>query len=286
MKLNLEFYIDIYFLINFTMDVVLLLFVRRICKRTTKMQRILIAAAVGALCACLVAVYDALPIVLSIMLEYFALSLGMILIAFRYGSRAQLVRSYIVFLLAAFFMGGVMQSLFVNLGAKDYLKTFYKEVISQNVTIAFLVIISFILTPLIYYGYHMLRESTGLSSQLYDVTLYVDEEEIITCKGFMDTGNCLKDPIRGWPVIVVDKDLLSEMFMHIQANRLESICVIPYVSVGKEHGLLYGIRIPKVIIKNTQEEVCTKNVVAALSEHGFLNTKEYRALLHCDLLGL
>lgn len=284
--MNLEFYIDIYFLINFTMDMVLLLLVKRICKQTTKAWRILVAASVGALCACLVAIYDSLPILLSILIEYFIVSVGMVLIAFRFGSRAQMVRTYIVFLLATFFLGGVMQSLFVNLGAKDYLKTFYEEVISQNITIAFLVVISLILTPLIYYGYHMLRLSSDFTSQLYDVTLYVEEEEVITCKGFMDTGNCLKDPIRGWPVIVVDKDLLNEKFIHIQADKLERVCVIPYVSVGKEHGLLYGIRIPKVIIKNTQEEVCTKNVVAALSEHGFLNTKEYRALLHCDLLGL
>ena len=246
----------------------------------------MLAALTGALCACVIAVNQSLPILVSILLEYVVLSVAMVLIAFQYGAKAQLLRTYLVFLLTAFFLGGLMQSVFVNLGAKDYLKTFYEEVMSQNITLVFLIVSSLILTPLIYYGCHMLRLSSGLTKQLYDVALYFNEEEVITCRGFMDTGNCLKDPVRGWPVIVVDKDLLNEKFIHIQENQLESICVIPYVSVGKKHGLLYGIRIPKVIIKNTQEEVCTRNVVAALSEHGFLNTKEYRALLHCDLLGL
>jgi stage II sporulation protein GA (sporulation sigma-E factor processing peptidase) len=189
-------------------------------------------------------------------------------------------------MLGTFFAGGVMQSLFVNLGAKDYLKTFYDEVITQNITITFLVVISLLLTPFIYYGYHVLRETHQLAFHLYDIVMYFDSEDTISCKGFMDTGNCLKDPIRGWPVIVVDRCLLSEAFMNIQNNKPEAICVIPYVSVGKEHGLLYGIRMEKVMIRNAKEELCTRNVVAALSEHGFLNTKEYRALLHCDLLGL
>lgn len=284
--MKLDFYIDIYFVINFTMDVILLILTKKICKRTNPIRRILVAAVIGSVCACIVAISAPLPVILSIIVEHVFVSLAMILIAFRYGSRAAFIRTYLVFLLITFILGGVMQSILMNLGANANLSTLYDEVISKNITITLLVILSLLLTPLIYYGYHVLRENQQLSQGLYDINMYFNEVDVMACKGFMDTGNCLKDPIRGWPVIVVDKDLLYEKFMNIQCSRPESICVIPYVSVGKEHGMLYGIRMEKVIIKNAQEEVCTRNVVAALSEYGFLNTKEYRALLHCDLLGL
>lgn len=284
--MKLEFYIDIYFIINFTMDLVLLILTKRICKRSTKVRRVLIAAAFGALCACIIAVCDPLPILILIFIEYIFVSIVMILIAFQSASRTIFIRTYIVFLLGTFFLGGVMQSLFVNLGANAYLKTLYEQVMSKNITIILLVVFGILLTPLFYYGYHVLRENQQLSLRLYDIIMHFDEEDVMGCKGLMDTGNCLKDPIRGWPVIVVDRELLYDKFINLQSNRPECICVIPYVSVGKEHGILYGIRLEKVMIKNTQEEVCTRNVVAALSEYGFLNTKEYRALLHCDLLGL
>ena len=63
-------------------------------------------------------------------------------------------------------------------------------------------------------------------------------------------------------------------------------CVIPYHSIGKEHGLLYGIRVKKIIISNSDNRICMGNIIAVMSEHGFVNKKEYQALLHTDLLGV
>lgn len=256
-----------------------------VCKRPTLKRRIVLAAAFGAFCACIVAIIDPLTTILAILLEYVLVSVFMVLIAYPYNSRSWFIRTYIVFLLSAFFLGGMMQSIYSKLGAKTYVKTLYDEVISQNITVASLIVISLILTPFIFYGYHMLRESKQNTSNIYDITMYFTQEDSFSCKGLMDTGNCLKDPILGWPVVIVDKNLLKEKVINFQEKQPNCLCVIPYASVGKDHGILYGVRLEQIIIKDENNEICTKNVVVALSEHGFLNT-EYRALLHCDLLKL
>lgn len=268
------------------MNVILLLLTNRIRKQSIHWIRLLLSAMSGALIASLSALMSKIPIEISFLLDYGVTSVLMVSIAFGKKKKREFIQTYITFLLCSFLLGGIVQSLSETFQAGNHLKGFFETVLHSRTKLIVLIVLSAILTPFILYLYQIVKENSGVIGNIYDVKICLWNEKQIVCKGFMDSGNSLKDPVKGWPVIVADQSLLQEEVLYVQKENPTAFCVIPYVSVGKESGILYGIRADSVTITNQQDTTCTKNVVVALSEHGFANRKEYRVLLHNDLLRL
>ena len=115
----------------------------------------------------------------------------------------------------------------------------------------------------------------------------------------IDTGNFLKEPITNTPVIVVEHTLLYECIPKEILNHIEDILggdfseipdnirkeyisklkVIPFSSLGKQNGMLLGIKPEGVIIKNEEEEKENNNVIIGIYNKSLTKRGEYRALL-------
>ncbi len=282
--MQLEFYIDIFFFINFFMNCILLFFVSKIRKQSIHILRLLISAVTGALIACLSALMYKVPVLITFLFDYVATSIFMILIAFGKKSKRNFFYNYTAFLLCSFLLGGILQSLSETFQAGNHLRGFFEVLLRSRTKLTILLVLSILLTPFLLYCYHLMKENNTVLSNLYDVEIMLREDKLIKCKGFMDTGNSLRDPMKNWPVIIADQNLLRDELYIIQSHYPTAFCIIPYVSVGKENGILYGIRVSYVVISNSHDKMCTKNVVVALSQHGFTNKSEYQVLLHNDLL--
>ena len=79
------------------------------------------------------------------------------------------------------------------------------------------------------------------------VTIRIDEK-IWAMEALIDTGNCLREPLTGKPVILTDrkgKRQMEERGMNLQ-NLAHRTAVIPYSAVGVEHGILKGVRLDEV----------------------------------------
>lgn len=284
--MQLEFYIDVFFFINLFMNCILLFLVSKIRKQSIHILRLLMSAVTGALIACLSALMYKIPVLISFLFDYIATSLFMILIAFSKKSKRNFFYNYVTFLLCSFLLGGLLQSLSETFQAGNHLKGFFESVLHSRTKLTVLILLSVFLTPFLLYCYHLMKENSKVLSNLYDVEIMLREDKIIKCKGFLDTGNSLRDPLKNWPVIIADQNLLKDELCIIQSQYPTSLCIIPYVSVGKENGILYGIRVNCVNISNSHDRICTKNVVVALSQHGFANKGDYKVLLHSDLLDI
>ena len=119
--------------------------------------------------------------------------------------------------------------------------------------------------------------------------------KIIYLNAIIDTGNFLKDPISKMPVVVVEKECLNGLIPNKILDNLDKIIngedvelneyiskirLIPFTSLGKENGILIGIKADSIVIEN--EEI--KNIIIGiynghLSKHG-----KYKALVGLDLL--
>ena len=95
----------------------------------------------------------------------------------------------------------------------------------------------------------------------------------------IDTGNLLKDPITGTPVIVVEKQSLKEIIEEEILNQIEGILegkyidtkytenyiskfrLIPFSSLGKQNGMLIGFKPDEVKIKFDDTEIKKTNVL-------------------------
>lgn len=131
----------------------------------------------------------------------------------------------------------------------------------------------------------------------YDINIFIYGKSI-KVRALLDTGNMLKDPLTNRPVIIVTKRSLSKIVpepildninLIIGGDRLGQIInkevpkrikVIPFKSLGNEHGILIGIKSDKIIVDNCE----IKDVIIGIYEKEFSRTKKYDALIGIDLL--
>lgn len=76
-----------------------------------------------------------------------------------------------------------------------------------------------------------------------DVTLFVNDVTI-EAQGFMDSGNFLKEPLTGKPVVMASSRCVERIKKVTEIHK-EQFVIIPYKSIGRE-GILEGFRIDKL----------------------------------------
>ena len=103
--------------------------------------------------------------------------------------------------------------------------------------------------------------------------IYIIKPQDIITKALIDTGNMLKEPITNTPVVVVEKILLYECIpkeilnninqiiggdlekipQQIQSQYISKLKLIPFSSLGKQNGMLLGIKVQQIkIIKESE----------------------------------
>lgn len=125
------------------------------------------------------------------------------------------------------------------------------------------------------------------------------ENKKIKLRAIIDTGNFLKDPITKMPVVVVESKALTEiipkkMLENLQEilynNELElgeyasKIRIIPFTSLGKENGLLVGIKIDEIKVYYDDEIEEIKNVILGIYNGTLSKSNKYSALIGIGLL--
>ncbi len=121
----------------------------------------------------------------------------------------------------------------------------------------------------------------------------------------IDTGNLLQDPISGNPVIVIEKESLEGFIPRAILDNIENIMkgemkevlqnlkereyiakirIIPFQSLGKQNGLLLGIKAEEAsIVKEEAEEKILSYVMIGIYPHSFTKNKKYTALVGLDI---
>lgn len=267
------------------MDLVLLIIVKRLRRQEGKLYRLVLGSIAGAALSCLVNIYFMSDIFLYLLIGYGLTGFLMTMITFGVQNKRAFISNYLVLLITTFVLGGMVNSLYLNTQTRYYLNLMYQELLQGEKRTATIVIITIITLLLFSFVCIIWRQNRKKEEELYSVELYIEDEPIL-CKGLMDTGNSLRDPVSGKPVIVVDEKLLEKEMNQLKELHPNRIRVIPYSSVGKHNGLLFGIRLKKIIISNSNDCICNHEVVAALSNQGFANREAYQVLLHTDLLGI
>ncbi len=115
--------------------------------------------------------------------------------------------------------------------------------------------------------------------RIYPVSLKGVEEEI-NIMALYDTGNSLTDPISQKPVCIVEEDVLAKITLE---NPLY-MRAIPYRSVGQSRGMLYGVELSELCIYLPDRTIIRRNVICASINQSISSSKQYRMILHPQLL--
>ena len=200
-----EVYADLLFLINFSMDYLCLYICARILHRKMSLFKMVIAAAVGGVYSIISLVLD-LGGAISLAIDIVVCIL-MCAIVFAEKSRrisSTLLCSFL-FLGISMMTGGAMTAIFNLLNRLDLpIDSIGEDGISPYL-FAILAIISAIIT---------LRGSDILSrkSTVTTCTLKVKiKQKEATFKALSDSGNLARDPLVGKPIIIVDRNIFSEI---------------------------------------------------------------------------
>lgn len=290
-------YIDVVLIENLIMNYIILFATAVVLKLKVKHFRLIIGSFVGAVYT-IISYISELKIYSNFFLKLI-LSLVIIYIAFNPKTIKQLLKNTLIFYLTSFVFGGAAFALIYVVKPQKILKnnglvlnSNSLKVIGISAIIAFVIIII---------GFKIVKNKISARDIYCNVEIELNNK-IIETKAMIDTGNFLKEPITNTPVIVVEHTLLydcipkeilnhiedilggdfSEIPDNIKEKYISKLKVIPFSSLGKQNGMLVGIKPEKVIIKKEDEEKENVDVIIGIYNKSLTKRGEYRALLGMD----
>ena len=303
----LEVYPDIIFILNFFLDLIILQILKKISRKKSSVGRRIAGACVGALAAVLLGIFPWMNIILRFIIINVVASVLMLLLAFGTMKVADLIKQAITLYLITYVLGGLINSIYYYTNMRLHLIHFGNSIIFSNISGKFIMVIAILLLPVLVLLIWLYRVYHSRDREVYDVELIYQKGRIIT-RGFFDSGNCLYDPIFKKPVIIIENSLLNELLTpeqhrvyellrigtdpseadpsgkECQAMPTLSLRMIPYQSIGKQHGIMPGLVLDKVLIHKGTEIRCNEKVTAAICDNRLSTREEYHIILHKDLI--
>jgi stage II sporulation protein GA (sporulation sigma-E factor processing peptidase) len=266
-------YAEYLFLENGIAGLLILLLTRKLCGFSSSRPRIALGSTLCGLYA-FILFWEGLLWWLAILFKA-AFSVGVMALVFPSLCWKNMARGVLVFYLISFAMGGiVIGSLYffktagVAAGGAFYIGQITYIRVFSGMALAWVVLSVFA-------GFLKERVNKGRKEAQLRVTL---GDNTVTMKGFIDTGNFLRDPISGRPVCVAAKQAMEGLI-----PEAAQFCFIPYRGVDKIEGFLTGIRPDSAVLLTKGGKPEAVNIILAVSK-GELpvgqDGKRYDVLLH------
>ena len=302
-------YLDIILLLNLAIDTLLLWFTAFFRKERIIWWRILLSAAFGStyisffFFPSFAGMYQwAVKLIFSIV---------MLLIAFGYSRIFGLIQNLCIFYFVAFVFGGGVFGL-------EYLMSSQSEVVNgilrtHNdsfgvgtkptfwVVLAGFILIFFLSKR----SYQAIQEPRRVEAFLVDVRVTIAGQSII-CRGLVDTGNQLHEPITRIPVMVVESQLLAHILppplvAHVASDvsNLDGlddllaaiseewhtrIRLTPYRSVSRGMDFMVATKPDLVVVTSNGHRYETTRVLIGLNPIPLASDNKYQAIVHPAIL--
>ena len=225
----------------------------------------------------------------------------MIYISFTPKNYKEMLKLTVFFYLTSFVFGGAAFSVIymVNTGKISIqngilIGSYTIKTILIGIIIAFIIIVL---------AFKFIKSKFTKKDLLCNIIIKINEKKIETI-GLVDTGNMLKEPITNIPVVVVEHSLLynaipKEILDNIEkilGGDLENITeeikneymsklkVIPFTSLGKENGMLLGLKADGVEVETTDNVKNIDKVIIGIYNKKISKNEKYRALLGIDMI--
>lgn len=242
-------YGDVYFAVNLTMDWLALFLTARARKLPLRPLRTTLAAALGGGYA-LAALFlpDGNPLSAFTALAIPAL---LLLLAFGWQGRAEMLRTLAVFWTVSFLLGGALTAvsyLFARLVRREILLGGQVETLPAPLPFWGILLLAL----LIAFAVSLLLRARQKRPATVQVEIGDADGALSPLTGLVDSGNLLAEPLSGLPVILVDRESADFLPAELRFLREGSaptptarLRLIPYSTAAGE-GILYGY-LPRVV---------------------------------------
>lgn len=292
-------YIDVLFSLNFFLDFFLLWATGRFLRQDARVWRLLAAALLGA-------IYGAAMLLPALAWLYsvpaaVAASVLLLLLAFGFREKRAFLKLLAAFYLIAFAMAGSALAGGYFLGQRGY-SIGVKQTMGAG-ALLFGLAVAVILARR---GVAALRSRWNRADFQTTVEVCVAGR---SCRfpGLVDTGNDLREPLSGLPVVVADYQALEPLFPEalrdlyqgcgddavellrgmekssLAGGWSQRLRLIPFSSVGTKYGMLPGFRPDRLLVTEGDHRYQVQAVVC-IGGKGFCRGQDYQALLNPELL--
>lgn len=292
-------YLDVILLENLGMNYIILFATGLIHRTKIKQWRIILSSVVGGLYsitsfAPILKIYSSFPLKV-------LLSIVMIYIAFKPKNVKILFKQLILFYLISFAFGGCAFALLYFVKPQDILMRngFFTGTYPIKI-VALGGIVGFIIVNI---AFKVVKGRISKNDMFCEIQIIFQEKKAFI-KAMIDTGNLLKDPISGVPVVVVEAKQLEEVIPLTIIENLNKIIggedqnvmtnigeeyiakfrVIPFSSLGKQNGLLLGFKADKIIVTTEENEKTIQNVIIGIYDKSLTKNGLYTGLIGLDIL--
>lgn len=251
-------YLDEFFVINFIMDFIVLCITKKICKFAATYLQILLSATFGALWSVIVLIVPENIKGAVNICTYILISALMIRICAGKCNFKELIRGTAILFGVTFCMAGSIYMIYYYTYAGYWIRM---NLLSDTELLMFtalsVVIVGMIIKQI------MVRIVYGESECLVKI---IFNDKCFDLKGYIDTGNVLKDPYFKKSVSIVDLESLNfggdsirQLILDdIELNTKVKYHMIPYNSLGCESGMLEVITVDSMYIYTKKKSMHKK----------------------------
>ncbi len=266
-------YIDIYFLINFTVDILASYISFKFCNIRVGLKRLFFFGILGALFAVfdiLLTNYGFLRILLAIVFTITVFVFAKFTV-----SAYRSIKFTVAFYISSFLIGGFVNFIY---GILD--KYFAKYIsFDENAENQKILILSLIILLIIgVFRILIMIFSNSISEQMSKLYIKMDDKMIET-DALIDSGNLVKDPMNMAPVVFLKKRVAMKIFpeymmeisdlTNIDINMKRRIRLIPVSRNGSTH-MMCGVRVDEVgFIKDNRKAEINATIVIDKEEGTF-----------------
>ena len=292
-------YLDIIFLENFILNFIILYAVSLVIKEKAGCIKLMIASLIG---ASYVIIYYLINFQSKWNLIFkIILSVVMVYISFMPKSFKEFIKQITFFYLVSFVFGGASLGVIYMVNAGKI--SIRNGIIVGNYTLKTIFIGVILAFTIITVAFKFVKNRISKKDLFCNIKIIINQSKI-NVKAVIDTGNFLKEPITNIPVIVVEKDILKNFVPkeilenienilggdlknipeNIKNEYLSKLKVIPFSSLGKQNGMLLGIKADGVVVEIDNEEKYVEKVILGIYTKKLSKKDEYNALLGIDVI--
>lgn len=252
-----EVYVDVYFVENMLLDMIVLLSVSLLIGKRPVVWRLLLSSALGGLGAVLI-LWMRLGYGVAYILSVFALDIIMCLILF---ARIKQLPVLVIYFHGLSFVYTKIGNCLEALGITRF--------------VLILASILLVASALLICGYKKRLDK----KRLYAVRI-VESGKAFDFQALFDTGNSLVDPYTGKPVSIVEE---NEDIRGWVRDKPQKYRLIPFRSLGKENGLLEGTEVDELIICGKDGQKTQRGAVIALYKGKLSGDGSFQMILNQGL---
>lgn len=293
----MKIYLDIILFENLCMNYIILFATGIVMKRNIKHTKIIIASLIGSVYA--IIIYLNITKLASNIIMKIILSIIMVWLSFAEPKFKILLRDVLMFYLISFVFGGCSFALIYFISPENVKINNGVLVGLYPIKVTLLAgVVAFIIIQI---AFRITKNKLSTTDMMCVVEVEINNRKK-RIKTLVDSGNMLKDPINGYPVIVVEENAIEDILPKelikavksvqggeisgLENEFISKIRLIPFASLGKQNGMLVGIKVERIKIIFKEKEEYISNVIVGLYNNKMTKENNYNGLVGLDLLNV